>query len=328
MKRPDPRLLPTLASLGVLLLLFGLGCLRFPDLLSPRVILNLFGDNSCLGVAAIGATFVILSGGIDLSVGAVVAFTGILVASLLGHGVPPLAAFALALLVGTLFGTLMGWLIQTFELPAFLVTLGGMFLARGLAFIIHPQSIAIEHAFYADTLPGFSLHIGSTTNAAGRAIPLLLPFTAVCLGAATLIGTLLARSTAFGRDIYAIGSSESSARLMGVPVARTKILVYGLAGFMSAFAGLVDTFYKQSGNPASFVGLELEAIAAAVIGGTLLRGGVGYIPGTLVGVLILGLIQTLVTFQGNLSSWWTKIAIGGLLFVFILLQQVLSKRKA
>ncbi len=104
---------------------------------------------------------------------------------------------------------------------------------------------------------------------------------------------------------------------MGLPIGQTKIITYALAGFFSAFGGVVATFYMQSGNPASFVGLELDAIASVVIGGTLLTGGVGFIPGTLMGVLILGLIQTLINFNGTLNSWWTKIVIGVLLLIFI-----------
>ena len=113
---------------------------------------------------------------------------------------------------------------------------------------------------------------------------------------------------------------------MGLPVAQTKILTYALAGFFSAAGGVVATFYMQSGNPASFVGLELDAIASVVIGGTLLTGGVGFIPGTLMGVLILGLIQTLINFNGTLNSWWTKIVIGVLLLIFIVLQKLISRR--
>jgi simple sugar transport system permease protein len=317
--RPSARMLPVLASLGVLILLYTGGCLAFENFGSLRVLINLFGDNAFLGVAAVGATFVILSGGIDLSVGAVVAFTGVLIASLIGHGQPPLLAIGLALGFGAGFGALMGALIHLYALPPFLVTLGGMFLARGLAFVVHPESLSIDHPFYGEFI--------SQTLSVPVSRRLAIPFTAFALIAVVLAGTALARWSRFGRNVLALGSSESSARLMGVPIGSTKILVYTLGGFLSALGGVVATFYMQSGNPASFVGLELDAIAAAVIGGTLLRGGVGYIPGTLVGVLILGLIQTLVIFQGTLNSWWTRIAVGGLLFVFIVLQQLTSRRR-
>jgi ribose/xylose/arabinose/galactoside ABC-type transport system permease subunit len=318
MKRRLPQQrIPVAAALAVLVLLYLAGCATFPRFGSWRVGINLFGDNAFLGIAAIGTTFVILSGGIDLSVGSLVAFTGILIAQLIAHGVTPLLALAAALGFGAAFGALMGALIQGFELPSFLVTLGGMFLARGLSFIVHPESVAITHPFYDQFI--------SQTLAIPVSRRLSIPFTAVCLIAVVLAATALARWTRFGRNVYAIGSSEASARLMGLPVGRTKILVYTLGGLLSALAGCVATFYMQSGNPASFGGLELDAIAAAVIGGTMLRGGVGFIPGTLVGVLILGLIQTLITFQGDLNTWWTRIIIGALLFAFILLQEFISR---
>ncbi len=325
--RVPAQLIPLAASAAVLVLLYAGGCLAFDGFTSPRVVINLFGDNAFVGVAAVGATFVILSGGIDLSVGAVVALTTISVAALLGHGVPPLAAVLLVLAGGAAFGAFLGFIIHWFELPPFLITLGGMFLARGLGFMVHPESLGITHPFYGETVGGLAIPVAHVTTASGRVQTLTLPFTAQCFLAVVLVASVAAKWTRFGRNVYAIGSSESSARLMGVPVGKTKILVYTLAGFLSALGGVVATFYMQSGNPASFVGLELDAIAAVVIGGTLLRGGVGFISGTLVGVLILGIIQTLINFKGDLNTWWTKIAIGGLLLVFIMLQQALSRRR-
>jgi len=140
-----------------------------------------------------------------------------------------------------------------------------------------------------------------------------------------LIGIYLSHFTKFGRNVYAIGGNEQSAVLLGLPVGRTKVIIYTLNGALSALAGIVYTVYTLSGYPLACVGLELDVIAAVVIGGTLLSGGMGYVEGTLVGVLILGLIQTFITFQGTLSSWWTRIAIGILLFIFILLQTYISK---
>jgi galactofuranose transport system permease protein len=325
--RLPAQLIPLAASAAVLVALYAGGCFAFDGFASPRVIINLFGDNAFLGVAAVGATFVILSGGIDLSVGAVVALTTISLAALLVRGVPPLAAVFLVLGGGAAFGAFLGFLIHWFELPPFLITLGGMFLARGFGFVVHPESLGITHSFYGETIAGLALPVAHVTTAAGRIQTLTLPFTAQCLLTVVLLAAMAAKWTRFGRNVYAIGSSESSARLMGVPIGSTKILVYALAGLLSALGGVVATFYMQSGNPASFVGLELDAIAAVVIGGTLLRGGVGFVSGTLVGVLILGLIQTLINFKGDLNTWWTKIAIGGLLLVFIMLQQALSRAR-
>ena len=141
---------------------------------------------------------------------------------------------------------------------------------------------------------------------------------------AAVLAVFVAHYSKFGRLIYAVGGDEQSATLMGLPVGRGKILIYTVSGFCSALAGVVYTFYTQAGDPASCVGLELDAIAAVVIGGTLLSGGVGFMAGTLMGVLILGLIQTLITFKGDLNTWWTKIVVGGLVLAFILLQNFIA----
>jgi galactofuranose transport system permease protein len=317
MNRLNPKYISLVATAAVLLALYLGGGALYPGFGTPRVFVNLLGDNSFVGIAAIGETFVILSGGIDLSVGSMVAFTGILIAELLEAGTDPVATALVALLLGTLSGGIMGCLIYFFELPPFLVTLAGLFCLRGLGFVIHGESIGISHPFYMNILPQLSVLI------APKAV---LPFTAICFLIAVAIGTLIAGFTRFGRNVYAIGSNEISARLMGLPVGATKITTYALAGFFSAFGGIVCTFYMQSGNPASFVGLELDAIAAVVIGGTQLTGGVGFVPGTLMGILILGLIQTLINFNGTLTSWWTRIVIGALLLIFIVLQKLISTK--
>lgn len=317
MKLPvSARYIPLLATALVLAGLYALGCISFDHFGSLRVLVNLFGDNAFLGVAAVGATFVILSGGIDLSVGSVVAFTSIFIAALVQKGVNPQVAITLSLLVGAGFGTLMGLLIRLFQLPPFLVTLAGMFLARGLGFMVAPQSIGITHPFFLQEITE------------KLAIPLndkvSIPFTATCYVVIFLLAVVVAHYTKFGRNIYALGGDEQCATLMGLPVGRTKVLVYTLSGFCSALAGVVYTFYTQSGDPASCVGLELDAIASVVIGGTLLSGGVGFMAGTLMGVLILGFIQTLITFKGDLNTWWTKIVIGMLVLAFILLQNLVT----
>ena len=132
--------------------------------------------------------------------------------------------------------------------------------------------------------------------------------------------------TRLGRNVYAIGGNPQSALLMGLPVGRTRIAVYTISGLCSAIGGILLSFYTLSGAPLIAVGMELDVIAAVVIGGTVLTGGSGYVFGTVLGVLVLGVIQTLITFDGSLNSWWTKIVIGGLLFAFILLQRLIGIR--
>ncbi len=309
------RFVPTLTAGIILIALFAFGGLRFDHFATSSNALSLLAEYSFVGIAAIGATFVIVSGGIDLSVGAVVACTTVLIAWMVERlGVHPIAASAIAIVAGTLFGGGMGTLIERYALPPFLVTLAGMFVARGWAFWIEPRSMTVHHPFYEWASQSASLRF------AGLIIPLRTTIFVVTLFAAMII----AHRTAFGRAIYAIGGNDRSARRMGLPVVATRIGTYALAGGCSVLAGVVFTMYKQAGDPASAVGLELDVIAAAVIGGTLLSGGVGFLLGTMIGVLILGTIRSLIDYQGTLSSAWTSIAVGGLLLAFVALQQTVA----
>ena len=310
------RNIPFLATLTVCVLLYIAGAVTYDGFFSVRVFLNFFSENAMLGVAAIGLTFVILSGGIDLSVGSVVGVVSIVLAILVdGKGISPGVAIPLVLAAGTIFGAGMGSLIHFYALPPFLVTLGGMFFARGLGFMIKMESMPITKlGGIVDTL---TIPLGSAYE---------LPATAVVFLAFLAIAIVIAHFTRFGRNVYAIGGNEQSAVLMGLPVARTKVGVYALGGFCSAAAGVVFTFYTSSGNPTAATGLELDAIAAVVVGGTLLSGGVGLMAGTLIGVLIFGMIQTIIMFQ-NVNSWWTPIIIGLLLLAFILLQKAIQSKR-
>ncbi len=307
--------LPIIATATVLVLLYLASGLLFKGFFGPQVFLNLFSDNAFLGIVAVGMTFVILSGGIDLSVGSMVGCSSIMLATLVekGHW-SPLAGIAAVLAFGIVVGLTQGWLIQKFGLPPFLVTLAGLFFCRGFGLSISRESIQIKAPLltswsnWSATLPG-----GST-----------VPLASFIFVGFILIAAFLAKQTRFGRTVYAIGGSEPSTVLMGLEVARTKTLVYTFSGFASALGGLVFALYTSSGNAVSGTGLELDAIASVVIGGTLLTGGYGSVFGSLLGVLTLGVIQTAIMFQGTLSSWWTKIAIGGLLLVFVLLQRALS----
>jgi ribose/xylose/arabinose/galactoside ABC-type transport system permease subunit len=306
--------LPLLATIVIFLVAYAICIAQYPNMLSTRVIGNLLTDNAFLGIAAVGMTFVILSGGIDLSVGSVIAFTGVLIAVLLRDtSMHPLWAFLIALAITTAFGAAMGAIIHFLEMPAFIVTLAGMFLARGMSFVLSIDSIPVSHEFYKQ-LKSFYLVLpggGRLTLIGGLMIVVFVA------------GILLAHRTRFGTYVYALGGGVQTARLMGVPVGRTTVLIYALSGFLAGLSGIVFSLYTSAGYSLATVGVELDAIAAVVIGGTLLTGGAGYVAGTLVGILIQGLIQTYITFDGTLSSWWTKIAIGLLLFGFILMQKAI-----
>jgi simple sugar transport system permease protein len=316
--RLDPKFIPLAATVSLFLVMALLGSVLYTGFFSAQVFLNLLIDNAFLCIVAVGMTFVILSGGIDLSVGSVIALTTMVSASLVEkHGWSPAAVLPLVLLMGTGFGALQGVLIQRFRLQPFIVTLAGMFLARGLCYLISIDSVSITNPFY--------------TEVSQLRVPLWegaeLSVSAIIALAVVVAAVFVAHYTQFGRTVYAIGGNEHSAVLMGLPVRSTLIGVYTVSGFCSALAGVVFTFYMLSGYGLHAVGLELDAIAAVVIGGTLLTGGVGYVLGTLFGVLMLGIIQTLIMFDGSLSSWWTRIVIGGLLFVFCLLQRIFEARK-
>jgi ribose/xylose/arabinose/galactoside ABC-type transport system permease subunit len=310
--------LPMLVTAFVLLALFGVFSIFFRNFLSIRVVVNLFMNNAHVGVIAVGLTFVILSGGIDLSVGSVLAFTTIFIATLIErHHFHPTLAVGASLCVGTLFGAAMGAMIQVYKLPAFLVTLAGMFLARGLAFVVSSSELGIQHPFY-EKLADLAVPLGKAR----------LGFTACVFIVTLVIGAIVAHRTKFGRNVYALGGNENSALMMGLPVGKTKIAIYAISGFCAALGGVVFTLQARSGNPLNGQGLELDAIAAVVIGGTLLTGGVGYVEGTLLGILIYGTILTAPDYLSGFDSSWQRIAIGGLLLAFIILQRFLSRAAA
>jgi simple sugar transport system permease protein len=315
--RPPARFVPVMATCALFVGMFAVGGVRYEGFAEPQVVLNLFVDNAFLIVLAVGMTFVILTGGIDLSVGSVVALSTMVAAWTLHHGWPPVLAAAAVLLVGTSLGLLTGLVIQYLDIQPFIATLAGMFLARGLCFLISVESIPIRnHTFFDISAAQVSLPGGLTIT------PTVLVAVVVVVVAAWVL-----HRTTFGRTVYAVGGSEGSALLMGLRVARTKVAVYAISGFCSALAGLLFSLYMLSGYSLHAVGMELDAIAAVVIGGTLLTGGRGFVVGSVLGVLVLGTIQTFISFDGTLSSWWTKIAIGVLLLAFVVLQRAVTRRQ-
>ncbi|MCL3817175.1 galactofuranose ABC transporter, permease protein YjfF [Aeromicrobium wangtongii] len=314
---PPDRYLPVIATFALLVGMFGIGSARYEGFASPQVIANLFVDNTFLIVLAVGMTFVILTGGIDLSVGSVVALSTMVAASTLQHGWHPLLAVGAVLLVGTTIGLAHGLVIHYLGIQPFIATLAGMFLARGLCYLISIESIPIRNS-------SFSSFASKTVTLPGD---VYVTWTALlALGAVAIAAWVLAR-TRFGRTVYAVGGSEASAMLMGLRVARVKVGVYVISGFCSALAGLLFSLYMLSGYSLHAIGMELDAIAAVVIGGTLLTGGRGLVIGSLLGVLVLGSIQTFISFDGTLSSWWTKISIGVLLLLFVVMQRLFTRRK-
>lgn len=294
--------------------LFSFGAVRYDRFLSLSTLFNLINDNSYLIIAAIGVTFVLLTGGIDISIASTIAFTCVLSAYMLKRGVSAPVVIALVLIIGLLLRASMGYIIHYFKLQPFIVTLAGQFLMRGLCAVISTESIPISNSFYKK--------MALTRVMIGKGKLYSYAFIAFAVIA---VAFYVLKYTKFGRSVYALGGNEQSAVLMGLPVARTKIAVYAISSFCAALAGVVFSFYTLAGYSLQNMGLELDAISSAVIGGTLLTGGVGSIIGTAIGVLIQGIIQTIVIYQ-NLNTWWTKVTIAALLCIFIVIQRIISIR--
>ncbi len=308
--------IPVIAALAILIALLVAGQVYFGNFLTPRVLSSLLLDNAYLLILAVGMTFVILTAGIDLSVGAVLAFTAIMGARLLSEGAPAFIVIPVMLLGGALIGLLIGVLIQFFDVQPFIASLAGMFAARGLAFLVSLSSIKIEDPVILWLQTKLFLIEGW-----------FLAPTGIIALAVVVAGALVLHFTRFGRTIYAIGGNEQSARLMGLPVVRTKLLAYVISGTCAGLAGVVFSAYQGAGYPLNGIGTELDTIAAVVIGGTLLTGGSGYVLGSMIGVFVYGAIKTAISFLGAEQSW-TRITIGALLLIFVVVQRVIVARSS
>jgi ribose/xylose/arabinose/galactoside ABC-type transport system permease subunit len=310
-----------LLAFAVFVLLYFIGGRLYPAMQKPQVFFNLFINDGSLLLVSIGMTVVILTGGggIDLSVGGVIALVSTASAALLRGGANPYLVIPLMIVIGVALGTLMGWIIQYLKVQPFIVTLMGLYLARGLAYIISLSSVGIKDPVYKK--------IALT--------PIYIPFMEkVYIYPTTLVGPImllvaiyLLFFTRFGRTIYALGNNEQSALLMGLPVPRTKVLAYAFSGFCSALGGIVFSMSLLAGYGQFATGMELDSIAAVVIGGTSLFGGIGNVIGTLFGVMIHGTIVSVLQFNGTLSSWWTRIGVGVLTLIAIGIQSVTTIRR-
>jgi simple sugar transport system permease protein len=305
--------LPLMATIVVFVALFVIGGAMYRNFLSTLVLGNILADNAFIIIAAIGATFVILSGGIDLSIGSMIGFVGVSMAVLDRAGWHPLETAALMICFGIMFGAMQGFIIDFCNIQPFIVTLAGLFLLRGACFMVTLDSVPIRHDFV-------DLYAAARIPLPGRGV---LRSSAIVMLASLAVAIFIAHFTRFGTNVYAIGGDRESARLMGVNIRRTTVSIYAVGGFYSALAGVVYALYTSSGYPLAGSTLELSAIAAVVLGGTLLTGGVGMVAGTLFGGMILGLISTLIIFNGSLNSAWIMISSGFLLFVFIVLHRFL-----
>ena len=309
----NKKYLPFFATVVVFVAIFLIGGSLYNNFLSMRVLGNILADNSFIIIAAIGATFVILSGGIDLSIGSMIGFVGVCMAVLDSMGFDPLTTSLLMLVFGFAFGAFQGWVIDALDIQPFIITLAGLFLLRGMCFMVTINSVPITHE-WVDYYSDIRIDLPDKGRLRSSAIVMLISLA---------VAIFIAHFTRFGANIYAIGGDKESARLMGVNIRKTTVLIYASAGFYSALAGVVYALNTKSGYPLAGSTLELSAIAAVVLGGTLLTGGVGTVAGTLFGGMILGLISTLIIFNGSLNSAWILISSGVLLFAFIVMHRFL-----
>jgi simple sugar transport system permease protein len=326
------RFVPIMATAILVVVAYVVGAILYPAMRNPQVFFNLFRNNAYIFISAIGMTLVILTGGIDLSVAGVVALTTVASAALLRGGLNAWLVILLMLVMGTTLGSIMGSFITYLKVQPFIATLAGLWFARGMCFFISDDAIEIDNRIYKILGQTRLLIPGWTEIATSQGKP--APFISIFVVVAFLlfgIAIYIAHYTRFGRTVYAIGGNEGrneqSARLMGLPVEKTKLLVYTFNGFCSALAGISYSVFVASGHGFYANGFELDVIASVVIGGTMLTGGSGYVFGTLFGVLVFAITQTLIQFIGSLSSWWTKIVIGLLMLAFIGVQSVLAARK-
>ena len=319
-----------LITIALFVVMYVAGMIVFADkgFAKPQMFLNLFVSNAGLLVIACGLTIVMITGGIDISVGSVTALVCMVLADLMENkGVNAYAAVLVALLIGVAFGIVQGFLVAYLDIQPFIVTLAGMFFGRGLTAIISTDMISIKNELFLKWANyRFYMPFGSTSKK-GKFIPAYIPPTVVIALIVVILIAVLLKYRKFGRKLYAIGGSRQSALMMGLNVKKTIFNAYVLDGFLAGLGGFLFCLNSCAGFVEQAKGLEMDAISSAVIGGTLLSGGVGTPIGTLFGVLIKGTISSLITTQGTLSSWWVRIILSLLLCFFIVIQSVIASMK-
>lgn len=315
-------------------LLYGAGCAMYADKEFGRLqnFLNVMINNAGLIIVACGVTCVMLTGGIDISVGSMVALTCMFMSvGLAEWGMPSGVLIVLVLLIGVVFGAVQGYCIAYLEIQPFIVTMAGLFFARGMTSVISTQQVSVPFESWFGQLSQIKCEIpfgiGAYMNKKGVVITPYVRITVVVALIVVLITFLMLRYTKFGRSLYAVGGNQQSAALMGLNVKKTRMLSHVLCSFYATLGGLCFCLNTMCGTPTQATGLEMDAISSAVIGGTLLTGGVGNVVGTFFGVLINGTISSLVKFNGKLVASWANIITAVLLCFFILLQAIFAKIK-
>lgn len=320
-----------LITIVLFFVMYGIGCVLFKEqgFAKTQNFLNLFISNAGLIVIGIGMTIVMITGGIDISVGSFVAMGCMMLAWMMEKGgIGAVPAVIIVLITGLVFGLVQGFLVAYMDIQPFIVTLAGMFFARGMTAIISKDMISITNeTFMSWAKAKIYLPFGGYLNKKGMLIqPYIYPTVIIAL-VLLVIAFIMLKYTKFGRSIYAVGGSQQSSLMLGLNVRMVKLKAYVLDGFLCGIGSVLFCLNTLGGFVEQAKGFEMDAIASSVIGGTLLTGGVGNVVGTLFGVMIKATIEAFITFQGTLSSWWTRITIAALLCFFIVLQSVLAMMK-
>ena len=297
--------------------------------LHPQQIFDMLNDNASLIIVACGLTVVMIGGGIDISVGAVTSLVVMSCVLYLNKGGNIFVSLLIALGIGLAFGLVQGFLVSYLEIQPFIVTLAGMFFARGMTTILSVNPQKVSHEAFNDIRAKRIVisWLGYTANNGAR-VPARIELGVVIAVVCVILIWILLKFLRLGRNIYAIGGNQQSALMLGINVKRTRFLSYIVSGLLSGIAGYVFMMHTGAGNATNAAGMEMNAIAAAIIGGTLLTGGVGNVIGTFFGTLSLTTIKKIVVSSGLNAPWWQSITTGGMLCFFILLQSVVLGRRS
>jgi simple sugar transport system permease protein len=318
----NPSVVPTIASVVIFIGMIVYGEVAYGRIVQASTLSNLLINNAHVIVLAVALTFVIITGGIDLSVGSVIAVSSVAGVMLSNAGWNPVAVIVTMIAIGSVFGLVSGVLIRYFNVQPFIATLAMMFLGRGLASLLStkPEQLPADSAIrtLSDKI---KIVDGPKVN------DLVITPAVIVAIVVVLAAFFVLHRTRTGRTVYAIGGSESSALLMGLPVQRTKVLVYVISGSLAGLAAVLYTSRLGTAQNITGIGWELDAIAAAVIGGTVLTGAYGYVLGSVVGALVLGLMTVLITRDGGIPPEMTTIITGGILLVFVLLQRAVTRKR-
>lgn len=328
-KMTDTNLLMTITIAVFIVMYLGAMIFLGEGFLKPQTLFNMINANAALIILSCGMSLVMITGGIDISVGGVTSLVAMSCAVYLDlKGGNVYTAMLLAVAIGLAFGLVQGYLIAYLEIQPFIVTLAGMFFARGMTTIVHNKPFNVENEHFVklkDTR--INVPFMGSTNRHGMYIPAYIELGVIAALVVAVTLFIVLKWTKTGRNFYAVGGNRQSALMLGINVKKTTFMSYLICGLLAGVGGFVYFMHVGCGSPSNASGAEMNAIASSIIGGTMLTGGVGNIIGTVFGVLSLALIQNIVSSVGLDDAWWTGITIAGMLCVFLVVQSIIIARR-